>query len=979
MIGQTLSHYRILEKIGQGGMGEVFLAHDISLDRNVAVKFLPDSLKQDETARKRFVREARSAAALDHPYICSIHEVGEAEGKSFIVMEYLEGQTLRDRLAKGAVPLKQAMQWAVEIAEALAEAHEKGIIHRDLKPANIILLRTGHAKVMDFGLAKQISVLPESAEQEKTLTAGLTREGTTVGTLPYMSPEQVEGRTMDLRSDLFSFGIVIYEMVTGVNPFKRDSGFGTAEAILKEVPAPVSKFREDAPQSLVPLVSKLLAKDPKDRYQQARKVADNLQKVLDETFGPQIVITQAAFAEVRRALKKPVYLIPLILVLAAAAYFSVQSVKAYQKSKWAREVAPKEMERLMGQGRPIAAARLLKEAEQYAPNSKELDQLNIGIFKGTFSIQTIPPGADIYVRDYPDTEDNDASSWQLVGRSPVSAHLPIGDHRFRMVKQGFEPVELSGGGGLNTTQLQRRLHRREEIPSGMVWVDGIPKGGAEPAVAPSEAGEFWIDEFEVTNRQFKEFVDAGGYQKREYWKEPFIKDGKQLSWDEAMALFRDRAGRPGPANWEFGTYPEGKEDFPVSGVSWYEAAAYAAFSGKSLPTVYHWYHASGMNTPHGNIVQFSNFSTKGPARVGAYGGLGCFGTYDMAGNIKEWCWNQTVDRRYVLGGAWNEPTYQASEADARPPFDRSETLGFRCVKYITPPPKAFAEPVPSIGALCTDRRKDAAPDDQVFQVYLSLHSYGKTDLKATIESVDNTSSQYWRKARITFQAAYGNERMGADLFLPKNAAPPYQTVLFFPGSGPLTAKVLDPYEFRIVELILRSGRAAIVPTYKGMFERGPAPSGYLDRELALHWSKDLGRSIDYLETRSDINLGKLAYFGFSMGGWAGPRLIAVDPRIKAGVLAATCSGNPVSPEIDPWNFASRVKVPVLVLSGRYDFICLLEPTVIPLFHLLGTPEKDKLLKVYERGHALFDGLEVLKDMFDWLDRYLGPVKMKPTQ
>jgi dienelactone hydrolase len=181
--------------------------------------------------------------------------------------------------------------------------------------------------------------------------------------------------------------------------------------------------------------------------------------------------------------------------------------------------------------------------------------------------------------------------------------------------------------------------------------------------------------------------------------------------------------------------------------------------------------------------------------------------------------------------------------------------------------------------------------------------------------------------------------------------------------------------------MLRSGRAVIVPAYKGMFERGPsAADGYLDRELTLHWSKDLGRSIDYLETRPDIDIGKLTYFGFSMGAWAGPRLIAVEPRIKAAVLAAANSGNPVSPEVDPWYFASRVKIPVLMLSGRYDFIAgPLETSIIPLFQRLGTPEKDKLHKIYERGHVLFDGLEVFKDMFDWLDRRLGPVKMKSTR
>jgi predicted Ser/Thr protein kinase len=662
-IGQPISHYRILQKIGEGGMGIVYLAQDTLLGRKVAIKFLPDFLEQHETARKRFVREARSAAALDHPYICSIHDVGETEGKSFIVMEFLEGQTLRGRLAQGTVPLKQAMQWAVQIAEALAEAHEKGIVHRDLKPANIMLLRTGHAKVMDFGLAKQVSASSQADNQEETLTA-LTMKGTTVGTIPYMSPEQVQGKTVDLTSDLFSFGIIIYEMLTGINPFKRDSGFDTADAILREAPAPISKYRNDVPQPLATLIHELLAKDPKDRCQQAREVAENLQRAMDETFGQQIIITQPVFAGIRKALRKPIHLIPLIFVLAAAAYFSVQGVKTYQKSKWAREVAPKETERLMDQGRPIAAARLLREAMLYAPNSRELDRLNIGIHKVTVPIQTIPPGADIYVRDYADTEDNDPSRWQLLGSSPLTANLPIGDHRFRIVKEGFEPVEIVAAGS------QIQLHRREEIPSGMVWVSNIPKGGANPAVAPAEAGDFWIDKYEVTNRQFKEFVDAGGYQKREYWKEPFIKDGKQLNWDEAMILFRDTAGGQGPATWEFGKYLEGKEDFPVGGVSWYEAAAYAEFAGKSLPTIYHWCHASGMRNRFGDIVRFSNFSAKNLARVGAYRGLGDFGTYDMAGNIKEWCWNQTGNRRYAMGGAWNEGTYQFGGADARPPFDR---------------------------------------------------------------------------------------------------------------------------------------------------------------------------------------------------------------------------------------------------------------------------------------------------------------------
>ena len=250
-----------------------------------------------------------------------------------------------------------------------------------------------------------------------------------------------------------------------------------------------------------------------------------------------------------------------------------------------------------------------------------------------------------------------------------------------------------------------------------------------------------------------------------------------------MALFRDLAGRTGPATWEFGTYPEGKEDFPVGGVSWYEASAYAEFAGKSLPTVYHWCHASGVNSIFSDIVRLSNFSGKGPVRVGAYRGLGYFGTYDMAGNIKEWCWNPTANRRYVMGGAYNETTSQSSDADARVPFDRSADLGFRCVRYIAQLPKAFFEPVDPPSPVCRDRRPEAPADDNAYKIYLSLHSYNKTDLKTTVESVDDTSSQYWHKEKVSFQAAYGNERVIANLYLPKNASPPYQILLFFPGSS----------------------------------------------------------------------------------------------------------------------------------------------------------------------------------------------------
>ena len=285
MIGQTISHYKITEKLGEGGMGEVYLAEDTSLKRKVALKFLPDYLQQDEVAQKRFLREAQSAAALDHPYICKIYETGDADGKSFIAMEYVKGQTLKEKLLEGPVRLKETLQIGMEIAEALEEAHKAGIAHRDLKPANIMLTSGGHVKVMDFGLAKKV-VDEDGTEQD--ITSALTREGTTLGTIAYMSPEQLRGKTVDTRSDIFSFGIVLYELLSGVHPFRKPKQVETTNAILSEDPSPLSRYTEDTADLLQHTVEKMLEKSPDDRYQSVHEVRSNLRKLSEKLSAPEV-------------------------------------------------------------------------------------------------------------------------------------------------------------------------------------------------------------------------------------------------------------------------------------------------------------------------------------------------------------------------------------------------------------------------------------------------------------------------------------------------------------------------------------------------------------------------------------------------------------------------------------------------------------------------------------------------------------------
>ncbi|UCD53049.1 MAG: protein kinase [Phycisphaerales bacterium] len=677
--GTVIGRYRLLEQIGEGGMAVVYMAEQTEpIRRKVALKLIKLGMDTRQVIA-RFEAERQALALLDHPNIAKVFDAGATEtGRPYFVMELVHGMSITEYCDTNRLDTHRRLALLVQVCSAVQHAHQKGIIHRDIKPSNVMV--TMHddrpvPRVIDFGIAKATN----QRLTEKTL---FTRYAQMIGTPAYMSPEQAQmsGLDVDTRTDIYSLGVLLYELLTGTTPFAprtlEGAGYAEIERIIRETDPPrpstrvrrlgqdllnVAQGRQTSGEALQKLlksdldwiVMKCLEKDRTRRYETAHGLAQDIERYLrDEPIlarSPSIVYRLGKFTRRHRSRMAVAGVVAVLLIgLAAAITMYRRSAKA-GRVQWAKGQAVPEIAHFVDQQRYSEAFALAKRAEKYIPDDPTLAALWPHICRD-YSITTRPSGADVFYRGY-DAVD---ARWEYLGRSPLDQiTLPQGPLRWRIERDGFVAHEC-----VVQRSFEVRLQPQDSTGE-MVWIGPWQKVEL-PSSAQAQNGtvdipEHLINKYEITNEQFQAFVDAGGYTNANYWEGlDFIKEGRQLSWQEAMAEFEDQTGQPGPAMWENGTYPQRRERYPVSGVSWFEAMAYARFAGKSLPTVYDWERAACLEESF-VIVPFSNFTPDGTAPVGSHPGVGRTGLFDMAGNVREWCFNATDDSgelRYCLGGSW---------------------------------------------------------------------------------------------------------------------------------------------------------------------------------------------------------------------------------------------------------------------------------------------------------------------------------------
>ncbi len=976
-VGTRLEHFEILAHLGSGGMGSVYRARDLRLQRDVALKLLPAEFIDNAEALQRFRREATVLAGFTHPGIAAIYSVHDVDGAVFLALELVDGEPLSTSLAESPLPPSEIMTIATEVAGALAAAHEQQIIHRDLKPSNVMRDHHGRVKVLDFGIARPVaSSDPDATTGDMPTDQQLTAAGALLGTIPFMSPEQVRGATLDERTDIWSFGCLLFELAVGKGPFVRESTADTMAAILEAEPD-WSQLPPDLPRPLRNTIEGCLIKDRDSRLSSMAAIGESLREAMVARRTPRGVALALVAAV-------------LLVAVSSAALWAYRNQSATTR---AREVLLPEIDRLTAAGQYSAAVAVASEAsESLAPEEMASRWSQIS---RSATLTTVPPGADIQLSEVRTPQwagaYTDASiEWTHRGQSPQHVErLPLGAYRLRLELEGYRDLEE-----IVWIDPDSEPHVEAEVP--LIPLGAVPPGltyitprklrasvfnldGFDPTPEVDRYPAYLLGTTEVTNAEYQRFVEAGGYSDTAYWIHAMTDNGRELSFEAATTRFRDRSGRPGPSTWEAGTYPEGLAGHPVAGISWYEAAAFAEFSGAALPTIYHWTSARDRALAV-QLTSTSNFGQAGTVAAGSTP-FGTHGLREMAGNVREWAWNAVGDSRYILGGAYNDPYYASSQGDLLPPLDRSPTNGMRLAYYLDATASELEPLLQPVDVEPVRYSWGTDVSDEVFDVLKRHYDYDPTPLDATTVAVER--GQHWTREKVEFSTGYG-ETMQAHLYLPLNAGGQLQTIVYYPGVDVMRPIPSDRLQGEaLLAALIESGRAVLYPIYRETYERNlgvshnarSATREYSDRKR--YWIQDALRSVDYLASRDDIDMERIAYYGLSWGAEHGPIVLAIEPRFATAVLSdAGALLVPVLPEVDESVFAPRVNVPVLMLNGTHDYIFPVETSQIPFFEHLGTPVDQKRHVTYNAGHVVAASFprEVVAEIRGWLDLTLGPVQ-----
>jgi len=635
----------------------------------------------------------------------------------------------------------------------------------------------------------------------------------------------------------------------------------------------------------------------------------------------------------------------------------------------------------------VGAWTISNKINSFAPFFSKLDNED-DLISSIVNIKVQQEGVDVYWRPY--GEDNE--DWRYLGSSPVEpSRLPNGVLQIKFEKDNFETKIITSSNpslrfynfsvDFGWSPEPINLQSKGSVPDGMIYIEG---GNFIPAITgngvdPVFLNPFYIDKYEVTNRDFKKFVDSGGYENKQYWVDmEFINDGKSLSWEEVKDLMKDSTGMMGPAKWEVGTYLEGSENLPVTGISWYEAMAYARYKGNILPPMFHWAKAAfspdeAVSPISPRLLKNSNFSQISIKEVGS--GEGAHGTFDMAGNAREWVWNIFGGRGLTLGGGFNEPKYLATQTSPKPRIDRSDLNGFRTARLINPRDlNPFGDPIK------TQAPKDISfykpMSDEVFKVYSRSFEGNSNPLNQELKYKDE-SHPLWNKERILVNTGYNNEKMDIIVFTPKNNFGKSPVVIFHPGANyyttPPEIDEVGPGEFGL-DFLIKSGRTIIWPAWKGSLNRMPSVALSPEervrnfRDLFRYWISDTQKTFDYIASRQDLDIDNVFYLGMSYGALFNTHNLLFEDRYKGALLYVGGNFPTYPPMADGINHMPRINTPFLMLNGEDDYLVPKSAAML-FYNSAGTPKEDKKIIFYNSGHWPLPRNQMIKESLSFIEKY----------